>query len=245
MRELKRKVNILSGFYIDFERCCVCVNSESHEEIHLTQQEIKILRFLCLQSDNENEGYVTNEQIFEYLYGRPYRHDGSKPDLNNVTKAMSKVRAKKSKNGDIDIHQIIESDRNGSFRLKLIESPFQNETVSDTGTNKCINEKLAKDFISMVKDLILLTDEIKSSMANGTVLSPEIVAESIEIHKGLRIYSQIYSSTNPVLSKCIVSVGTSLSDFFLNLYNEEIDTNEVVEKWYDYLKNLDKLFSIL
>ena len=72
MRELKRKVNILSGFYIDFERCCICASSEPHEEINLTQQEIKILRFLCLQSDNESNGYVTNEQIFEYLYGRPY-----------------------------------------------------------------------------------------------------------------------------------------------------------------------------
>ncbi len=137
MRELKRKVNILSGFYIDFERCCVCVNSESHEEIHLTQQEIKILRFLCLQSDNENEGYVTNEQIFEYLYGRPYRHDGSKPDLNNVTKAMSKLRSKSIKDGGvgIDIHQIIESNRNGSFRLSLIESPFdENQHSSSTSS---------------------------------------------------------------------------------------------------------------
>lgn len=244
MKELKKVVNISPNVYIDFERPYLCYKSE-FDGIHLTQNEVQILKFLCLQCDNENDGYVTNEQIFTFLYGQPYKHDGSKPDLNNITKAMSKLRAKKSKNGDIDIHQIIESDRNGSFRLKLIESPFQKETVSDTGTNKCVNEKLAEDFISIVKDLILLTDEIKSSMVNGTVLPPEIVAESIEIHKGLRAYSQIYSSTNPVLSKCIVSVGTSLSDFFLNLYNEEIDTNEVEEKWYDYLKNLDKLSSIL
>lgn len=38
---------------------------------------------------------------------------------------MSKLRSKKSKNGNIDIHQIIESDKNGTFKLKLIESPFE------------------------------------------------------------------------------------------------------------------------
>lgn len=36
MEELKRKVNIISGFYIDFERYCICANNEPYETIHLT-----------------------------------------------------------------------------------------------------------------------------------------------------------------------------------------------------------------
>ena len=96
-----------------------------------------ILKYLCEQHDK----VVTIKEIFNVVNGCEF--DSNKDDMHSLSSAISKLRKKITKNGNISY---IENPRKGEFRLMLSESPFENTTTEShnefISTNKFFNEFL-------------------------------------------------------------------------------------------------------
>ena len=88
MMNLKSKIQVKlansnQSVYIDFNRECIC--SGNKILIALKPQGIKILKFLCMESQNENGGIVSIEEVQYYLYGdRPEKHEAALRAMYNL-----------------------------------------------------------------------------------------------------------------------------------------------------------------
>ena len=100
---------------------------------------IIIIRYLCLQYENEYDGVVTNEMILDYLDND---YDKTKDD---ITKMMSRIGKIPIENTDFRFSDFIWSGKNGKFKIMLAESPFVDEKVS------CNSNNPAAEFIDNYK----------------------------------------------------------------------------------------------
>ena len=127
MKTLKTVVKLSQTVSMNLDNGFVYWNEEPKVSIRLTDQEKRIMTFLCKQYHNERDGQVSNREIFEFVYGYSYNSD--EDDIKHITRAVSKLRGKETK--QFSMYDIIESDNRGNFRINLPESPFvENESPS-------------------------------------------------------------------------------------------------------------------
>ncbi len=125
MKQLKDKIILSESAYINFETGFYYLNdsfTKTSQRIKLSPTAIKILKCLCSHYNDENNGFVSNIVIFEYVYGKSYK----KPEeMKKLTKAISELRT-------TDIGGYIESLGRGNFKLTILESPFEEENIEKT-----------------------------------------------------------------------------------------------------------------
>ena len=168
---LKDKVRIGSSdssAYIDFENHKYYFNI-NEREIKLNSNAINILKCLCF-AYNVNDGNVQNYKIFKFING--YDFDKSKDmNMQPITKAVSELRKKITKDGTQYSEEYIISPRQGVFKIILPESPFEiidnpkleNIELSENSqsTYKCTNPDLKSD---IQKTFYLLLQDIYENL---------------------------------------------------------------------------------
>ena len=134
MRQLKERIKLGDDLYFDPEYF-YCYTSKDDLIVNaLTDTECKIIKFLCLNAENNNNGYVSNKELFKVvkgiaferaykdMYNREYDSGYTISDLMKpVTSKMSVLRQKEIRG--IYLGTIIEAE-NGRFKINLPESPF-------------------------------------------------------------------------------------------------------------------------
>lgn len=145
--KLKDKVRIGSldsSAYIDFENHMYYFNT-NERAIRLNPNEMNILRCLCF-AYNENDGCVENYTIFCFING--YEFDKSKNmDMRPITRAISELRKKITKDDIQYSEEYIKSPRRGVFKIILPESPFEIIENSEHENSKAQINSMSTDEI--------------------------------------------------------------------------------------------------
>ncbi len=245
---LKPMVHIKGGkYYIDFYREGIC-NYTGDLLVKLPSLALRITRFLCLQSQNDNNGIVTIDMLYKYLY--PDDPDG---DIAKVSRAMSNFRSLNILSTDTTdapffVNQFIDMPKNGKYKILLDESAFieeHTETREDATYNTINHNPLDIELKILLIEILNVTTELDHEIYLHNV-SQKTALKAVQLFKKLDTFVYLYKNTNPLLSLSIERIVSCFDSYLFKLIDSMKQLyDDLEDEWIMYKKeffsNLDSL----